>query len=518
VSRSSVIAAVLAVLALVAVGLEGRAVSAPTGPGVLSHQGRWLVDAKGRVVLLHGVNMVSKDLRTIEQRGFDLDDVQWLQDNGFDAVRLGLSGEALMPSPGVVDAAYVASYAQTVQLLTDHGIQVLVDLHQDGWGPTTSGNGFPDWMTFTHGAENTHTGFPLYYVTNPAIQAAFDSFWNNEQASDGVGIEDEVATMFAALAHAVGPNPDVLGYDILNEPWPGKVWNACQADPNGCPDRDASGLDVLHAKVAAAIRTEDPDHIVFGEPYVLFNFGTAKTHIQPPGGDRNAGMSWHMYTVGTQYEPDVIANAIDWSDHTGGALLNTEFGAVTNPADIHRMVGEMDNALMPWMWWSYDEFVHDLTKAPSGANIDQGVADALIRPHPTVVAGTPTALDFDPAERVLRFAYDATSPTGVRLPDGTETVVKVPPSVYGSGGYSVKVTGGTVTSAPGASELVVTTDPAANGVFVKVWPAGTAEPPDVKPVPTPTSTTTTVVSTSTEPTTPPSPGATPVPGSAVFTG
>ena len=151
-----------------------------TGPGLISHDGRWLTDSQGRVVLLHGVNLVAKGPETPAERGFDDDDAQWLQDNGFDAVRLGLSPDAFMPTPGAVDPAYLTSFAATAQLLTDHGLLVLVDLHQDGWGPVTSGNGFPEWMTFTHGATNTHTGFPLYYVTNPAIRAAFDGFWSKE--------------------------------------------------------------------------------------------------------------------------------------------------------------------------------------------------------------------------------------------------------------------------------------------------------------------------------------------------
>lgn len=490
------------------------------GLGVLGHHGRWLTDAQGRVVLLHGLNFVAKDLRTPAQRGFGLDDVQWMQDNGFDAIRLGLSPIDLMPTPGVIDQAYVDSFAQTVQLLTDHGIMVLVDLHQDGWGPTTSGNGFPDWMTLTHGAQNTHTGFPLYYVTNPAIQAAFDSFWKNEKASNGVGLQDEVAAMFQALAGAVGSNPDVLGYDVLNEPWPGTNWSSCENDPNGCPAQDASGLDKLSAKVDAAVRSKDPDHLVFGEPYVLFNFGTAKTHITPPGHDPKSGMSWHMYTVDAAHEPKVIANAVDWSNKTGGALLNTEFGAVQDQPTINRMVGEMDNALMPWLYWSYDEFVHDLSLPPTGSNINETEAAPLIRPHPTAVAGTPTALDFDPAAKVLRFTYSATAPGGSRLPAGTETIIKVPPSVYGSGGYSVKVTGGTVTSAADADELIVTTDPGASSTFVKVWPTGTPEPPDTKPVPTTTTsgsgTTTTTAPEGTEPGG--ATGATPVPGSSTFTG
>lgn len=498
-----------------------------TGPGLISHDGRWLTDSQGRTVLLHGVNLVAKGAQTPAERGFGEDDAQWLQDHGFDAVRLGLSPDAFMPTPGVVNATYLASFAQTVQTLTDHGMLVLVDMHQDGWGPTTSGNGFPDWATFTHGATNTHTGFPLYYVTNPAIQAAFDSFWNNEKSSDNVGIEDQVATMFKALAGAVGSNPNVIGYDILNEPFPGSNWNPCYQG-NGCPDQDASGLDQLHAKVTAAIRTEDPNHLVFGEPYVLFNFGTAPTHISLPGNDPKSGMSWHMYTTAPSFEPQVIRNAISWSKETGGALLNTEFDEAKSIADINRMVGELDNGLLPWMWWSYDGFVHNMGDPLTDANVDMPQAEALVRPHPVQVAGTPTALDFDETTKVLRFQYSTTAPSGSKLPAGTETVIKLP-SIDPSAEWDVKVTGGTATAANGQSLITVTNDADASSVFVKIWPAGEPEPADAFPASpldeqatttttsTPTagsSTTTTVVGTKPTDASP----ATPVSGTSTFTG
>lgn len=498
-----------------------------TGPGIIGHEGRWLTDSAGRAVLLHGVNLVAKGAETPAERGFGEDDAQWLQDNGFDVVRLGLSPDAFMPTPGVVDAAYLASYAQTVQQLTDHGLLVLIDLHQDGWGPTTSGNGFPDWMTFTHGAENTHTGFPLYYVTNPAIQAAFDSLWANEQA-DGKGLQDHIATMFDALSGAVGANPNVLGYDILNEPWPGTDWNACYQG-NGCSARDASGLDGLHAKVTSAIRSNDSTHLIFGEPYVLFNFGTAPTHISLPGGDERSGMSWHMYTATPDAEPDVIRNAVTWSNQTGGALLNTEFDEAKTIDDINRMAGELDNGLMPWIWWAYDGFVHDMTQPLTEDRIDGPQRDALVRPHPVQVAGTPAALDYDEGAKVLRFRYDTTAPGGSKLPAGTETVIKVPHAALPDG-YQVSVEGGTVTSAPDAEVLTITADAGAGSVFVKVWAAGDPEPSDTFPpspldeptTPTtsttttsaPTSTTTTAAAT--EPTG--APPANPVSGAATYTG
>ena len=80
-----------------------------------------------------------------------------------------------MPEPGVIDDAYVASLAETTRLLAAEGVYVLLDAHQDGFGPLVNGNGFPDWATLTDGLPNPPAEFPAYYIENPALQRAFDS-------------------------------------------------------------------------------------------------------------------------------------------------------------------------------------------------------------------------------------------------------------------------------------------------------------------------------------------------------
>ena len=408
------------------VGITRHRQRATSKPAAIGHSGRWLTDANGRVVLLHGMNMVAKFRQSPAARGFGADDATWLADNGFDVVRLGFVADAVMPTPGVINTAYVRSFTRTVDLLTAHGLLVLIDLHQDGWGPATSGDGFPVWMTLTHGAKNTHTPFPLYYVTNPAIQAAFDSFWADDAGPGGVGLEDQVATIWGAIAAAVGSNPGVIGYDTINEPWPGTIWSVCLDNANGCPAQDASALDPFYARIDRAIRTRDPHHLVFAEPYVLFNFGLSRTHVALPGGDPASGLSFHMYTSKPAQEPDVLANAAAWSGHTGGALLNTEFGATTDPATIDRMVAELDHALLPWIWWSYDALVPDMTKPPAGANLATAAVAELIRPHPVAIVGTPTSFDYNPRSRVLQVSWSTTGPSHTRYPPGINTVIKVP--------------------------------------------------------------------------------------------
>ena len=77
-----------------------------------------------------------------------------------------------------------------------------------------------------------------------------------------------------------------------------------------------------------------------------------------------------MYALGTAEEPRVATNAVQWAATTSGALLNTEWGATNDPAAITRQADVLDDALIPWMYWSYDEnIVEDLHQPPVGDNV-----------------------------------------------------------------------------------------------------------------------------------------------------
>ena len=95
-------AAVLAATGIVATGV---AQARPTPP--LSHAGRWITDASGRVVVVHGINMVYKLPPYYPAKaGFGNDDAAFLARIGFNAVRVGVIWKALEPTPGHYDNAY----------------------------------------------------------------------------------------------------------------------------------------------------------------------------------------------------------------------------------------------------------------------------------------------------------------------------------------------------------------------------------------------------------------------------
>ena len=443
----------------------------PYPAGTVSHEGRWLTDSAGRVLLLHGVNMVSKGAPYYPAAaGFGDDDAAWLEENGFDAVRLGVMATALMPQPGKVDSAYLDHLDETVKTLAKHHILVLLDFHQDGWGESVGSDGFPAWMTLTGDAKNTHTDFPLYYVTNPAIQAAFQSFWDNASGPGGVGIRDQFDLMAAALARKFAGASNILGYDFINEPWPGTTWEPCGAQAEGCPEIDHSELDPFYAGADHAVRSADPLHLVFGEPFVLTNFGNSRSNIALPGGDPASGMSFHVYPLSPDGVPRVLANADAWSKRTGGALLETEWGATDDAAVITQQADAFDSALVPWMFWTYDErIVTDMHQAPAGTNVHATTVSALVRPHPLAIAGTPTRVAYDATTKVLEVEWSTLTPSGRTLPSGTVSSIEVPAAAYADG-YTVTVTGGTTTSPANALTLTVVASDGAQSVTVEVAP------------------------------------------------
>ena len=440
---------------------------APRPAASLSHVGRWFTDATGRVVMLRGVNFVEKFAPfTPEADGFGDDDASLIANSGFNTVRLGVVFGFLMPEPGVLDHAYLDSIARTVRVLGDHGLYVLLDFHQDGWGPATHGNGMPPWATITDGLPNPPVPFPAYYVANPALQRAFDNFWANRAGPDGVPLQEHYAAAMQAVATRFASSNNVLGYEAMNEPWPGTNWSSCLT---GCADLEDALLAPFYARVTAAVRAVDDRHPVFVEPFVLFNFGGAATTL-PGAGSPNA-LSTHVYATSPAGDAAVMDHTVDAATRDHAPFLITEWGATTDTATIATTTDQFDARLAPWLYWSYNGLIVSNSNQPLVAgNVNFTVLDSLTRPYPTVVNGTPRGLQYDTPTHTLDFRYVADRPDGRRAPPGLATVIAVPQRDYPSG-YSVAATGALVTSGPCSPQLTLRNDPGATSIGVRISPA-----------------------------------------------
>jgi len=453
----------------------------------LRNNGRWIVDADGRVVIVHGVNMINKmpPDYTPQAAGFMEDDARLLAANGLNVVRVGVIYSAVEPQPGVYDDAYLDSIKGTVAMLARYGISSLIDFHQDGWGPAFSCEGFPEWATITDGYPFPGGPFPGL-LTDKAVMAAFGNFWSNTPASDGIGLQDHFAAAWAYAAGKLKDAPGILGWELMNEPWPGTLLEQ--------PHKDAhDALIAFTNRLVSAIRGVDQEHIIWYEPWVLFDWGiptfmsTIDDTINPP----RIGFAFHNYIPLPNLYDVGWNNAIHYSDDTGAALLATEFGADISTAEtpaaelIQAQMNSIDGKMLPAIYWAYWNrtpyvienpmtkevvsseamgIVGDLALPRVTPNLNDDSLLALTRPYPMFIAGTPLSWSFDPATRVFDLTYVSDPTLGSNV-----TEIFVPDLQYPDG-FNRSATGSDVEMSTEPQTLKVTASGPTQTVQVSIYP------------------------------------------------
>jgi endoglycosylceramidase len=181
---------------------------------------------------------------TIRQPPLCRSDLAEMRALGFNVLRLALSWSLLEPGPGNYDETYLDRVGQVVDWARAEGIYVILDMHENAYsrylprpdppplpgGSPTSLNqlsGAPPWATITDfWPSEVYLG---QRELNPAVFAAFNSFWLNRPVpglpggAPGEGLQDHYIGALAALARRFKDESAVAGYGIFNEPWPGFV-------------------------------------------------------------------------------------------------------------------------------------------------------------------------------------------------------------------------------------------------------------------------------------------------------
>ncbi|MGH2786037.1 MAG: cellulase family glycosylhydrolase [Actinomycetota bacterium] len=466
-------------------------------------------DAAGRARFFHGVNAVWKGhpyyppssvyaapyAVPLEKSFFDERDGAFLRDNGLNSVRLGSLWVGTEPEKDVFDEAYLDRIQELVRMLGDYDVTVVVDSHQDMFNERFDGEGFPDWAT--HNAvvlpgdrevtipPTNCCGFPGNYFT-PAASSAFDNLW-----LDRFGLWDEYRDFWRHTAERFAGEPNLLGYGLFNEPWPGTQTVTC-ANPLSCPLFDVLFLQPFYENVIEGIREVDPGGMIWWDASVITNNGTLNSvglssPLKDPG--ENLGLSFHAYCLLGGFVPQLangddpacpIMNDLVFRMERDAALRNrsaeflTEFGATDNLEIVARMAELADRYMVSWHWWHYGEWSDPTTSGTGGVqglfasdldrpgSLKQAKADILIRTYPQAVAGTPTGFSFDPAtgEFVMTFEADPS----IDAP----TEIFVPVDRHYGGSYEVEVSGpALVTSAPDAP-LLTLSNTGAGTVTVRV--------------------------------------------------
>lgn len=461
---AGLLATVTLTLGLVPALDHGTAAATP-GPGqTLQRAGRWLVDEYGRVVIVHGVNLVWKHAPYVPPdapTGFTAADATWLAEHGFNGARLGTLWAGITPdAPDTVDAGYLDAWARITEQLAAQRIWMQFDLHQDQWNEVYGGEGAPDWAARRPAGYETAPvfapRFPQGYFT-PEQSAKFDDFWAGRD-----GLRDGWIRAIGALAARFRDHPYSMGYDLLNEPWSGSSWPECLV--TGCPDHYRDRLQPAMELGLRAARAADPDGLVWFEPDQLTGGRATPTFYGPVAGENQLGYSWHSYCpqgffrsqglpLGSvedcaAFSADMNSRAAAQSERMNAVGLMSEFGATDDLRLLDIDTAAADSAFTSWMYWSYKGW-NDPTTADGSQGLFTEDGDltsgkpklrTLVRTYPQATAGIPRELSFDPVTGDFRYSY---APAELGVP----TEIFVSPLHYPNG-YDVTVTGGTVAPAP----------------------------------------------------------------------
>jgi endoglycosylceramidase len=396
---------------------------------------RYITDERGRALILHGLN-VSGDAKWDPERmpWVEREDVKRMARAwGLNFARFLITWDGIEDVQGVYDEAYLDRIAERLDWLDDYGIHVVLDMHQDLYGPKDSdgrdfrGNGHPAWSMLTDGLfyKPSPINWFLDYFT-PAINRAFDNFWDH---GGHPALQDHYVAAWAHIAERFRDHPAVLGYDIMNEPWAGTLTADVAAFDTG-PYREF--LD----RAIAAIRAVDPDGWIFFETRAWGPNSGEPSYIpvldDPRAGEDRLAYFPHYYSLivdaSGQYLPDIDNSIESWAlnrtfeaQAQGAPLLIGEWGTGANVVNFDQYLEDVvrmaDHTTSGWAYWSYDlggwsPIDADRNETPQ--------AEILVRAYPQRVAGDPLYVDFDPESRVLQLVFaekpGVSGPTEIYVP------------------------------------------------------------------------------------------------------
>ncbi len=233
-------------------------------------------------MLLNGVNYVSKSPGvTPDAAGFGADDAAWLADNGFDVVRLGTGPNSIMPTPGVVDTAYVASFAATVHMLTSHGLLRAGRPAPGRLGPDHERQRLPGLDDGHPRRHQHHDELPAVLRHEPGHPGGVPELLEQRERVRRRARCSRTPRRCGTRCPPASPATRASSATTCSTSR-GRARPGTRAPPTpaAAPCRTPPSTPTA-SRMDTTIRANDTTHLVFPEPYVLFNFGGGADQHRP---------------------------------------------------------------------------------------------------------------------------------------------------------------------------------------------------------------------------------------------
>ncbi len=342
---------------------------------------RPLLDPHRRIVIYHGLNVANHAKSTPDfVSNWKREDLARLNEWGFNLVRYLVFWEAIEPVPGHINEEYLRKTMERIDWLAELGIDVVIDLHQDLFARRFGGNGFPGWAVHDGGAPFSKRTPWVWNYFEPAVWNSFDHFWGDPS------LQRDYVNAVKTVMELVEKRPNVIGVDIINEPWP---WRGLGFE--------RGPLTAFYAKVESMRREQGFRVPLFFAPMLPTNAGFRSGLRAAPG--PGSVYAFHYY------DPLCDAGwAYRWFNHVwmwrtvrvrireasrmGVPLFMGEFGLQPSIPGFRKSLDDFTRLLeehgIGWAYWSYDRNSFGLLDKQG---LPGPAMDALIQVYAQRVAG-----------------------------------------------------------------------------------------------------------------------------------
>jgi|GEM_PF-2420901 endoglycosylceramidase len=362
-------------------------------------------------ILLRGVNISHTAKRTI---------IPWVGENeikilrekwGLNFIRLTVFWAAVEPERDKYNRNYINSLKEIIEIARKYEIYVLVDSHQDIFGfratDSDEGDGPPEWARDETCPEFQNLKPWMLNYISPAIMCQFDSFWQDKN-----GVQTSYIKMLGFLAKEFDEYENIIGFEIMNEPWPGTSFLNTEKWEN-------ETLREFYKKAINEIR-KFSNKLIFYETHPLSDFGWNFYLVKPEG--ENLVYAPHIYPLPDELMgvsginkglKEVFLMHLEHSLKYDVPMIIGEYGSSWEDEKAYDKIMEhinlFDSNFVGSAIWAYDK----------ASKYSLGIVDdflnpmtnflPVIRPYPELVKGTMQKLEYHyhpDGEKEMEFILD----------------------------------------------------------------------------------------------------------------
>lgn len=374
-------------------------------------------DSQGRITIYRGVNVCNYSKHSPDNLPWHTKkDYQKLTGWGINLVRFQVFWDAIEPQEGVFNTEYLNKIVEHIKLLEEIEIDVIIDVHQDVCSKKYGGNGFPVWALKDGGKKFKPQKEWSHNYLQPAVQEALKNFWKSTE------VQGQYILMLHVLHKAIGHLSNVIGIDVMNEPFP---------DLPFIRNFEKETLRNFYQKAQYSFSTADKRTSLFVEPWMATSAGIPSYLDMTP----NSNMRYlpHYYppfchNKGTYRKLDrwlmkmAMRMRASEAEKMKSPLIFGEYGidnrVRNNLQFVRDFLDECRRYQASCIWWTYDMDMYSGQAIVDDNKNENKVIKALMDIYPQKIAGTNPHYWIDGSTFYLTYSKaDIEGPTIIYIPE-----------------------------------------------------------------------------------------------------